>query len=219
MKTIKTCCALIGVAIILTAPNLFANVSYNGVFSGTITLTTDYGNALKAVTTGGLGIFDTFCVNAGVFANSGQTYNYVSSDTVVPVPAGASNPDPIDLGTAWLYSQFRAGTLSGYTYGNTASATALQDAIWYLEGNAGYSSNSFVTEAQTALTALSLGSVTSAANGAFGVFSMTLTDGQGNKVQPVLGMVPEPSTVVAGVLLLLPFGVSTVRILRKGKTS
>ena len=31
--------------------------------------------------------------------------------------------------------------------------------------------------------------------------------------------VPEPSTVVAGALLLLPFGVSTLRILRKSKLS
>lgn len=30
-------------------------------------------------------------------------------------------------------------------------------------------------------------------------------------------VVPEPSTVVAGALLLLPFGISTVRILRKNK--
>ncbi len=29
--------------------------------------------------------------------------------------------------------------------------------------------------------------------------------------------VPEPSTIVAGVLLLLPFGISTARILRKNK--
>jgi len=31
--------------------------------------------------------------------------------------------------------------------------------------------------------------------------------------------VPEPSTIVAGALLLLPFGISTVRILRKGNQS
>lgn len=31
--------------------------------------------------------------------------------------------------------------------------------------------------------------------------------------------VPEPSTIVAGALLLLPFGVSTLRILRRGKES
>jgi len=31
--------------------------------------------------------------------------------------------------------------------------------------------------------------------------------------------VPEPSTIVAGALLLLPFGISTVRILRKNKSA
>jgi hypothetical protein len=31
--------------------------------------------------------------------------------------------------------------------------------------------------------------------------------------------VPEPSTIVAGALLLLPFGISTVRILRKDKNA
>ena len=31
--------------------------------------------------------------------------------------------------------------------------------------------------------------------------------------------VPEPSTIVAGALLLLPFGVSTLRILRKGRSA
>lgn len=33
----------------------------------------------------------------------------------------------------------------------------------------------------------------------------------------LLGSVPEPSTVLAGLLLLVPFGVSTVRILRRNK--
>jgi len=36
---------------------------------------------------------------------------------------------------------------------------------------------------------------------------------------PNISSVPEPSTIVAGALLLLPFGVSTVRILRKNKIS
>jgi hypothetical protein len=34
---------------------------------------------------------------------------------------------------------------------------------------------------------------------------------------PKITSVPEPSTIVAGALLLLPFGVSTVRILRRHK--
>ena len=60
---------------------------------------------------------------------------------------------------------------------------------------------------------------TNASGGAYGVFALTLTDANRGYAQPILGMVPEPSTVVAGVLLLLPFGVSTVRILRKDKVS
>jgi hypothetical protein len=31
--------------------------------------------------------------------------------------------------------------------------------------------------------------------------------------------VPEPTTIIAGALLLLPFGASTVRILRKNRTA
>lgn len=37
------------------------------------------------------------------------------------------------------------------------------------------------------------------------------------KTPPPVTSVPEPSTIVAGALLLLPFGVSTFRILRRHK--
>jgi hypothetical protein len=32
-------------------------------------------------------------------------------------------------------------------------------------------------------------------------------------------VVPEPTTMIAGALLLLPFGASTLRILRKNRTA
>jgi hypothetical protein len=216
IKNLKLLCTVLGASTLLAAPNLFATISYNGTYTGTVQLTTDYGSALTA-TTSGLGSFDTFCLNEGVDANPSTTYNYVSSDTVIPSPTGFT--DPIVLGTAWLYSGFRSGALANYTYGSAGSANDLQSAIWYLQGNAVGVNNYFVTEAQAALTLLGLGSVTGVANGAFGVFALTLTDGQGNSAQPVLGMVPEPSTVVAGMLLLLPFAVSTVRIMRKNKVA
>ena len=39
-----------------------------------------------------------------------------------------------------------------------------------------------------------------------------------NRPTPILmSVVPEPTTIIAGTLLLLPFGVSTVRILRRNK--
>ena len=34
-----------------------------------------------------------------------------------------------------------------------------------------------------------------------------------------LSPVPEPTTVIAGALLLLPFGASTLRLLRKHRTA
>jgi hypothetical protein len=213
--------ALLVAASVFAAPNLFAVI-----YTGTLTLANGSGDAIKA-TTSGLGNFETFCLNGSVDANSGQTYNYVSSQTITP--AGVQSPQPvpagtIDLGTAWLYSQFRAGTLAGYT-SDAASSVALQQAIWYLEGSINGVNNSFVTAAQTALTGLGLGSEFSAEPtsglGAFGVFALNLTGLDGTVAQPILGLaaVPEPSTVVAGVLLLLPFGVSTMRILRKHKLS
>lgn len=44
--------------------------------------------------------------------------------------------DPIDWRTAYLYTQFRAGTLAGYDYGSgrDSSANELQEAIWAIEG-------------------------------------------------------------------------------------
>lgn len=214
-NTFKKCCALVGTAILLATPNLFATISYDGTYTGTVQLYNNVGDEITAVSSG-LGTFETFCLNQEVLANAGQVYNYVSSDNVIPVPTGAPNPDPIVLGTAWLYSQFRAGSLAGFVYGNAASANDLQAAIWFLQGNAGGANNGFVTEA---IAAVGINNYLTASGGQYGVFALTLTDATGNYAQPVLGMVPEPSTVVAGVLLLLPFGVSTVRILRKNKAA
>jgi hypothetical protein len=51
--------------------------------------------------------------------------------------AGSASFDPISYKTAYLYTQFSAGTLSNYDYSNAtlreADANALQNAFWYLE--------------------------------------------------------------------------------------
>lgn len=60
--------------------------------------------------------------------------------------AGYSNQsdigDPLSYETAYLFTQFANGTLSNYAFGGTqaqrkASAAALQNAIWFLEGEIG----------------------------------------------------------------------------------
>jgi len=214
-KIVKQLCALVGAASLLATTSAFATISYNGTYTGTLSLSLAYGDAI-AVNSSGLGTFDSFCLNSTVYADSGTTYNYTSSDTITPANSGG--PATVTLGTAWLYSEFTSGGLAsyGYVYGDASSAVQLQDAIWYLQGSPGGVDNAFVVDAQNAVGA---SNATNASGGAYGVFALTLTTPNGAYAQPILGMVPEPSTVVAGVLLLLPFGVSTVRILRKDKVS
>lgn len=220
MKTKTICCALIGAATLLTSSNVFATI-----YTGDITLTHDYGNAngggaYTAVTTT-LGTFDTFCLNSGVPFTPGVTYHFQSSDSAMPGgPGNIITPDPISIGTAWLYSQF-ANNVAGF-YGTASIANDLQAAFWWLEGEALGVRNGFIDLAEAALS-LNDATIVGNANGAYGVVALNLWDDNGSSTapnhQPMLGIVPEPSTVIAGALLLLPFGVSTLRILRKNKTA
>ena len=57
------------------------------------------------------------------------------------------------------------------------------------------------------------------ANGLYGVYALNVTYPNGGPAQDQLALVPvpvpEPTTIIAGVLLLLPFAVSTIRRSRK----
>ena len=100
--------------------------------------------------------FESFCLETGLTypmppGIPTNPLNYAISPNIL----NASVYQPgltITLGTAWLYSQFAAGTLTGYNYTNvTASfngtgwsspraddAAYLQAAIWYLEDQPGF---------------------------------------------------------------------------------
>ena len=76
----------------------------------------------------------------------GGTYDVVvNTETLLGgTNNGSTGPlggDALDPMTAYLYQQFRSGTLAGYDYdplgGRSASAGALQDVIWYIEDEAG----------------------------------------------------------------------------------
>jgi hypothetical protein len=143
--------------------------------------------------------------------------------------------DNISIGTAWLYSQFRAGAL---TINSVGAAGNLQDAIWYLEGETpinygGYDGTAFYNAAKTG-TSTTDTTVFNDSKGAYGVVALNLYDGlphdklvtftggpyegeQHYLNQDVLGIVPEPTTIIAGALLLLPFGASALRIVRKNR--
>ena len=216
---------------ILILISMLAAMAFNSIasFDGTITLANDtsqyaYGNGgeFKAVTSG-LGTFQTFCMEYNEEFSPGGTYNYRINDGAVSGGTGAHAVDPftgkpmdnISIGTAWLYSQFRAETLTGYnyTYGSdrTLSANALQQAIWWLEDEGG-TKNSYVTIAESILH-LNDTTIKGDSEGAFGVVALNLYDrNSGVNAQDQLAIVPEPTAMMAGILLLLPFCASTLRI-------
>jgi len=168
---------------------------------------------------GGQYYFQTFCIEFTEDFNPGTTYNVSISPNAMygnQPPLG----DPVSIGTAWLYSQFAAGTLAGLTAGNVVTpydytygsgrlfaAGELQQTIWWLEnepdgigdpGDGNVFRNAVLAE---------FGSVTNAmadANGAYGVEALNI--GDPGAVQDQLVIVPEPTTaalMVAGSMLLL----------------
>lgn len=82
--------------------------------------------------------FQSFCLEKNEGFRFNTLYYVVVNDKAVPGGAGGPSPDPLDPRTAWLYNEFADCTLDGYDFDDTgigrlASASALQEAIWYLE--------------------------------------------------------------------------------------
>ncbi len=193
-----------------------------------------------SLVTSTLGNFNTFCLEDSEYIFNPPTgpYNYFQNSGAVKGGPGVDgvdshtglSMDSVSIGTAWLYSQFRAGTIPGYLANHLNNAGVLQNAIWMLEGEIPMAANAYVTLAQNNLPA-GYASVTDPSLGAYGVIALNLYDvhiGGYNDTQvqfsdgtlhyinqDLLAIVPEPTTMIAGALLLLPFGASTLRLLRR----
>lgn len=85
--------------------------------------------------------FETFCVELNEHVRFESEFYVTFSDAAVNGGVGGqegSNSDPLDPMTAYLYTEFITGSLTGYDYDNTGvgrvnTADALQYAIWYIE--------------------------------------------------------------------------------------
>jgi len=81
--------------------------------------------------------FQTFCLEKNEYIEKNTLYYATISGAALRGGNNTNLGDPISQGTAWLYSQFAKGTLTGYDYdtetGRHASAAALQNTIWWLE--------------------------------------------------------------------------------------
>jgi len=220
-------CTLLGLAGLVAAPSLHAS---------TVTLTEVGGNAngggLFQAATSDNGTFDTFCLSIVTSFTPGTPYSYVLSSTINANTPPTGVPTYITAGVAYIYSQFLQGNPD---YAGVANANAVQATIWYLQGllvgptdkygvggvSGGYLDPETGANLESLIlpiladTGMTLAQLEANGNGADGIVAMDMFDANGNYAQPQLAPVPEPTTVVAGALLLLPFGVSTLRILRK----
>jgi hypothetical protein len=176
--------------------------------------------------TAGLGYFQTFCIERSETYGPGVTYDVTISDRAI---YGSMPPDgdPISIGTAWLYSQFAAGTLSGYnyTYGGfrAGSAGELQQALWWLEVESGGVRNSYIDTAETALYgAGNTGGIYDTyiqgdAGGAYNVVALNLWDvNTEGVIQDQLMVIPEPGVAGFGLLLVLSLCAAKARVLLRG---
>lgn len=179
---------------------------------------------------------ETFCVEMTETMSPGTPYTAsLDGNTISPGAKGARNY--LTMGTAYLYSQFAQGKLSGYDYtsgpGREVSADELQDAIWYLQGemttgnggnqndwdngNLAYSFNLSDPTADpfVALAEQACGNSLAGAectNTLYYVQVLELTCGtQPAQDQLIYCPVPEPGTLAAGALFLVPLGWSVLR--------
>ena len=81
------------------------------------------------------GSFQSFCVEKGAFVSDWTTYDVTVNDQVM------GGGVPLTSEVAFLYTEFRHGTLTGYDYtpgtGRESSARSLQAAMWSLQGESG----------------------------------------------------------------------------------
>ncbi len=89
-------------------------------------------------TTGLSNTFQTFCLETNEYIYKNSVYDAVFNNAADNGGVAGGRPDPISKGTAWLYLQFAKGIWGGYNYSvdRTTSAAALQNTIWFLEGEA-----------------------------------------------------------------------------------
>jgi hypothetical protein len=154
------------------------------------------GGEFIATINGGIDSFITFCLQrtesidfSTAFVVGGISPYAMTDDAAHG--GDVSGRDLLSSRTAWLYTQFRQGTLAGYDYvgaGHEASANALQSAFWWFE-------NEIDTNPANAFVAAADAAVAGGWTGIGNVRVMNLYFPNGGEAQDQLTLVPEPTSV------------------------
>ncbi len=155
---------------------------------------------------------DSFCIDIYRLGSGGTAYDYTSLAAAPLSPAG-----PMGAIAAANVERLWAAYYTQAT-GDSVVAAALQGAIWnQVAVGAGYTTSISGTPAINTAYANMLAALPSLTVQAdlVGLVDVSTANSGQNYVVP--NPVPEPTTMIAGALLLLPFGASALRILRKGR--
>lgn len=184
--------------------------------------------------------FTAFCTDIGN-ANANGTYNYerlAFSSAATSTPEGTA-PDPDWANSlsgqraAWVYNTYVGAVVDANS--RAAMCIAIWEALYEGSGtfdvkNRGTAAGGDDTTGRT-FVVTGLDAVLDLANSwlaagvtanFYGYDYSWFAERQTPDVQSLIGPgtpIPEPSTVIAGLLLLLPFGASTIRTLRKNRSA
>jgi hypothetical protein len=176
-----------------------------GVYAGIYTLTVD------GVAT------PSFCIDVGRDSGTSSDYSYAALTSAPLSPSGPMGAGQV-IALEKLWAAYYSPSL------NSQDAAALQTAIWESlgDGTLGYTvtvsgNNAVTAEAANELASLPGLSAQAQLQALVSPSRQNYVVGSVVAVGQTDAPLPEPTTMIAGALLLLPFGASTLRLLRKNR--
>jgi hypothetical protein len=187
------------------------------------------------VTEGSVGMFETgeswetWCLERDEYIYENTPY-FIESISDMALGGGINVPggtgDPLGDETAWLYDQFRKGTLPSYD-GSYAANQSIQEAIWFLEGELTWLPSANAEVYRDLAVAAVAGGWTN--DGKYKVVNLYYYEGLGSANDGPDGAYPEkgiraqsfiiPTVPTPGAVVLGSIGIGLVGWVRRRKVS